>query len=428
VTNRGDHFFYRELVVEDNVLRAHYDVDGRAFVEEVTFSNAGSLDQPGVRAVAELWYLLAGLSYYKTTAARTIDLGDTPVGPAALELLRAAVLDGLGEFAYRNDLDLADVAIIGGQPVTTSRVTVDPQRVVVPFGGGIDSVVSVTNLAANLDKSLFIVSPASGNFAPLEQTATVTGLDVVRATRTLDPQVTVKDASFYNGHVPVTAMITLLAVVGAVASGRGGVVMSNEQSASVPNVTWRGRDVNHQWSKSWDAEVLLARAVAERIGDDFVVASFLRDRSENWVAREFARVPQYHHVFRSCNRAFSQRVEDRAPSWCGECDKCVFITLMLAPFVPRAELLSIMGSEPLASSEREGQLRTLVGLGEQRKPFECVGDPDECAAALVHLAASDQWRDATPLTALAALLVTHRTLDDLVEQRGPSRVPAHWLR
>jgi len=53
--------------------------------------------------------------------------------------------------------------------------------------------------------------------------------------------------------------------VGALASGRGGVVMSNEHSASLANLRWRDLDVNHQWSKSWGAEQLMAEALSERV-------------------------------------------------------------------------------------------------------------------------------------------------------------------
>ena len=71
--------------------------------------------------------------------------------------------------------------------------------------------------------------------------------------------------------------------------------MSNERSASSPNLVARGRGVNHQWSKSLACEDLLRDAVAERLegGPDYYSA--LRDRSELWVASEFAatrRVPR----------------------------------------------------------------------------------------------------------------------------------------
>jgi hypothetical protein len=273
-----------------------------------------------------------------------------------------------------------------------------------------------------------VVSPAGGRFEPLEETAKVTGLPVVRVARTIDPQLLSNDPNFYGGHVPVTAMIALLAVVGAVASGRGGVAMSNEHSASLANLRWRDRDVNHQWSKSWVAELLLAAAVAETLGDELVVASFLRDRSEVWVAAAFSRLTHYHHVFRSCNRAFFQSSDQRSSNWCGECDKCLFINLMLAPFLPRAELFSIFASEPLSTPARFDQLRTLVGQGQEHKPFECVGDPDESAVALKRVSELDEWSDVTFLKELSQLTSPDRDFDELLTTQGPNRVPAHWLR
>ena len=425
--HRATRFHYLELEVGSDALRGHYELDGRRFVEEVHFEGDVDLRSPEVRALGELWFLLAGLSYYKAGAAHIVDLDTTPVGEKARALLRAAIVDGLGEYAYKNDLDLVDVEFVGGVHPTLVPIAIDPQRVLVPFGGGIDSVVTVEKLAPNLDKALFVVSPSSGQFAPLEDTARVTGLAVVRATRTIDHQILSGDDSFYNGHVPVTAMVTLLAAVAALASGRGGVVMSNEHSSSAPNLRWHNRDVNHQWSKSWVAEQLIADAVAERIGDEFAIASYLRDRSEIWVAREFSKLTAYHHVFRSCNRAFTQRVDERASNWCGECDKCLFIALVLAPFLSRNSLREILASEPLASDDRRGQLEILVGLGDERKPFECVGDPAESAVALHELMTNNEWRDEQNIAELGVLVAPDETLEELLQSRGVSRVPAHWL-
>jgi len=186
--------------------------------------------------------------------------------------------------------------------------------------------------------------------------------------------------------------------------------------------------VNHQWSKSWDAEVLLAGAVAERVGEGVVVASALRDRSELWVAREFAALDQFHRVFRSCNRAFAQDPARRAPTWCGECDKCLFIDLVLAPFLGRAELAACLGVEPLGDPARMAQLRTLVGLGATPKPFECVGDPTECAIALAAVATDDAWADVAPVQAVAGDLGPTAPLHSQFDRLGESRAPAAWFR
>jgi hypothetical protein len=425
---RSDLFRYVDLEVTASTLRGIYELDGRRFEESIVFEGVDSLESQPARAIAELWFLLAGLSYYKAGAARRVDVGGIPLGEAGRALLEAALLEGLGEFAYRNELFLDDVSITGGHDIEEQLVSLDPERVVVPFGGGIDSVVTTSQLASHLEQTLFIVSPASGHFAPLEETADVTGLPIIRARRTLDAQLLNHDPSFFHGHVPVTAMVTLLAAVAAVASGRGGVVMSNEHSSSAPNLRRGTLDVNHQWSKSLSAERLLADAVKERVGEGLVVASFLRDRSEIWVAEAFSRLDRYHHVFRSCNRAFAQALEQRLDSWCGECDKCLFINLMLAPFLSRTTLREIFRHEPLSDPARDAQLRILVGVGLDAKPFECVGDPDESAVALARVSDLDEWRDVERLGEIAREASPDREFGELLEPQGPSRVPAHWLR
>jgi hypothetical protein len=428
VTPRARRFAYRTLEIDGPRLTASYDLDGRGFVETVDFEGPGSLEEPAARAVAELWFLVAGLSYYKAGAAREIDLGETPVGPAARRLFDAALRDGLGEYAYRLGLDLGDVEVTGGAPSRAVAASLDERAVLTPFGGGIDSVVTADWIEPAIDQRLFIVSPPTGAFAPLEETAAVTDRPVTRATRTIDESILARRPGDLQGHVPVTAMITLLAATAALADGRGGVVMSNEHSASMPNLLVDGRDVNHQWSKSHVAEVLVAEAIAERVGPGLVVASALRDRSELWVAERFSRLSEYHRVFRSCNRAFAQRRESRAPTWCGECDKCLFIHLVLAPFIERRELADVLGVEPLADPRRLEQLRTLVGLSEDRKPFECVGDPTECGVALRAVAASPEWRDEANVAAIAPLVPGDETIEDMLEPQGVSRAPAAWLR
>ena len=65
-------------------------------------------------------FLLAGVSYYKTAAPPVIDLGGTALTEAELAFLREFYLQGLGEFAYRNALDLSGTVLVsGGRPPQT---------------------------------------------------------------------------------------------------------------------------------------------------------------------------------------------------------------------------------------------------------------------------------------------------------------------
>ncbi|MGP0022107.1 MAG: hypothetical protein ACLPKE_01880, partial [Streptosporangiaceae bacterium] len=179
----------------------------------------------------------------------------------------------------------------------------------------------------------------------------------------------------------------------AALDGRDAVVMSNEWSASVPTTQAGDRAVNHQYSKSAafeaafrgvlaEASARLPRGPGAAVMPDYFSA--LRPRTELWIAARFARLQRYHSTFRSCNRAFHIDQARRLDHWCGQCDKCCFIDLILAPFLPAAELGSIFGGrEPLADPALAGKFRSLLGDVDLSKPFECVGEVNECRAALL---------------------------------------------
>jgi hypothetical protein len=106
------------------------------------------------------------------------------------------------------------------------------------------------------------------------------------------------------------------------------------------------------------------------------------------VAQRFAGLTRYHRTFRSCNRAFHLDKSLRLDYWCGRCDKCCFIDLILAPFMSAQELSQIFGGrEPLTDPDPEYSLadkfRALLGTLPDTKPFECVGEVGECRAAVL---------------------------------------------
>ncbi len=277
-------------------------------------------------------------------------------------------MHGLAEFAYRNGIDLRGLQVTGPDAAPTGAVPYEPEpgRPLIPFGGGIDSIVTVESLSGDHPQSaLFVVHPPGDRFAAIEDAAAVTGLPVVRVARAIDPQVRRSDElGFLNGHVPVTAVITAAAVVAAVLDRRDAVVLSNEWSASAPTLVVDGHPVNHQWSKGDEFERGFADLVLAALGPGLSVFSYLRPRTELWVSREFARLDRYHHAFRSCNRAFHQDPAQRLDHWCGRCDKCCFIDLMLAPFMERSDLATVFGGdEPLENRDNEQRFRSLVGLG-----------------------------------------------------------------
>jgi hypothetical protein len=197
-------------------------------------------------------------------------------------------------------------------------------------------------------------------------------------------------------------VLSAVALVAAATTGRDAVVMSNEWSASSGNLTHAGRVVNHQWSKSLAFEDLFRRVLATSPLSGIDYFSWLRPFSELWVARRFAALEAFHDVFRSCNRSFHLNPADRLDTWCGRCDKCCFIDLILSPYVPADTLRRIFdGAEPLADVALATTFRALAGLSEDAKPFECVGDVDECRVALLLAAGRPDRRNDILLAELA---------------------------
>ena len=391
------------------LLTCRYSLGGRDFAEKITVSPAGDWDSPAVAQAARLICLLAGVSYYKTAAPPSVDLGQLPVTVAELAFLRTFYLDGLGEFAYRNGLDLSPLqftgGVIGGPAASGPHRAAGARRaMLIPFGGGIDSIVTVELMRGRGDAALFVMSRPGDRFAAIERPAAVTGLPVVRAGREIDPQL-LRPAGlgFLNGHVPVTGILSAIAVMAALLDGRDAVVMSNEWSASAPTLTAGGRAINHQYSKSMQFEAGFRQLVDGALGARVSYFSALRPFTELWVARKFAGLAQYHATFRSCNRAFHIDPALRLDNWCGRCDKCCFIDLILAPFLPAADLTQIFGgAEPLADPSLAGRFRALLGTSAASKPFECVGEVGECRAAAVLAAARPDRAGTALLHELAA--------------------------
>ena len=125
--------------------------------------------------------------------------------------------------------------------------------------------MTVEQVRRRADVALFVVSRPADRFDAIEQPAAVTGLPVVRAEREIDPQLLRSaELGFLNGHVPVTGILSAIAVLAAVLEDRDAVVMSNEWSASIPTLEFDGRPVNHQFSKSEEFEAAFRGVLADQ--------------------------------------------------------------------------------------------------------------------------------------------------------------------
>jgi len=371
--------------------------DGAELVETVTLPGAPFVLDEARAAAAEralqLLHLIAGVSYYKAAVPAEIRIESYAIDAATAGLLEDVYVHGLGEFAYRNGLDLhgrirfpADAA-----PVEDSAPPVGLRpHALVAIGGGKDSLVSIEALRAlGVEQTVTWI----GGSQLIRACAERTGLPTLNIGRQLAPELfDYNRQGAWNGHIPVTAVNSAIMAFAAIVLGVDQVVFSNERSASYGSLIEGTGEVNHQWSKGWAFEQAFADHLRSHVAADLRYYSLLRPLSELAVARQFAKTDQYDAHFSSCNRNFHLLGERPVNRWCGVCPKCHFVFLALAPFMPKPRLVGIFGRNLL---DDVAQVPGYDALLEYRdhKPFECVGEGRESRAAMAALAARPEWRE-----------------------------------
>ena len=405
---------------ESGTLSLHYRFDtGERFQERITFP-AGVQSNEALDRIFRLLLLACGVSYYKAFAPERIRCGAFALDPPTARFFTAFYVKGLAEFAWRNGIDLGNLSLVADMADPTPPLQLDlPRLTCVPVGGGKDSIVTIECLKQAAEP---LVLFSLGSAAPIEATIARSGVPAVRVTRQLDPALfALNEAGALNGHVPITGILSLIVLACAIICGFDTIAMSNEHSASAPNVA----EVNHQYSKSFEFEQSFSRLLEQHVVRGVRYFSLLRPLSEVAIARRFARHAEYFPVFRSCNTAFRQAVERRGTNWCCDCPKCRFVFLVLAPFVERQSLVSTFGRDMLDDTSQIDGFAELCGL-LGHKPFECVGEIEESATVMAHLASLAPWREASVVRALASRL-PGGDLDALFAPRGPHLVPPRYL-
>lgn len=380
-----------------STVRLSYALDDMTFTEvlQLPAGQATAADE----ALVRLLWLAAAPSYYKAATPAHVTVPDG-LTTSERRLLDALLGPGLGELYFVNGLDPAGPTV---EAPARSEVSVGDlglaRRSLVPVGGGKDSCVTIGALqAAGEDPLLASVRC----FPVIDAVLDRAGGQAVHVGRTIDPRLLdLNGRGARNGHVPVTAVVSLVLCLVAVRAGCDSVVMSNERSASEATRDWRGSPVNHQWSKSLVAEELLADVLAGAVGPGLSWFSLLRPFSELAICRLFAaQGRRFFDAFSSCNAAFRLDAGRRVDGWDRNCPKCRFVALALAPWLDRAEVVAIQGGDVL---DDVGQVEGLAGLVEagQPKPFECVGEVAESRVAVRLATEQADWAGARALARVA---------------------------
>lgn len=425
-------FRFVRCAYNDGVAELVYAFDqGDELVERVHFPHAPALPPERAQAFGQalrLLHLVAGISYYKAGVPPTIEVAEGPLDDATADLLDALYLNGLAEFAYRNGLDLRGrIAFPRGAAAPAPALELGlPQRTLVPIGGGKDSLVAVEAI-----KSIGGEATATwvGNSALIAACAERTGLPLLNIQRELAPGLfELNRLGAWNGHIPVTAVNSVILVLAALLYGHDSIAFANERSASAATLEYDGQQVNHQWSKGYAFEQLLGEWLHTHVAADLDYFSLLRPFSELAITRAFAKLTPYFDVFSSCNRNFKLLGPKPADRWCGQCPKCHFVFLALAPFLPKPRLLSIFGRNLLDDEAQAAGFDALLEY-QDHKPFECVGEGAEARAAMAELSRRPEWQEDVLVARfrneiLPQLDVSQLALEPWLQPGDEHRVPA----
>ena len=436
--------FERDKVAVFRFVRCEFDAatgvaslvyafdDGPEMTEQVTVPGA-PFTLEGVRAAAvqqalRLLHLIAGVSYYKAAVPGEIRIDSYAIDDATASLLENIYVSGLGEFAYRNGLDLHGRVVFprSASAAAPAGAAGLRQHALVAIGGGKDSLVSIEALrSAAVEQTVTWI----GNSQLIAACAARTELPTLNLGRAIAPELfELNRQGAWNGHIPVTAVNSAILVLAALLNGVDQVVFSNERSASYGSMIPGTGEVNHQWSKGWAFEQAFGEYVQSRVAADLHYYSLLRPLSELAVARQFAKVDRYDAFFSSCNRNFHILGERPVNRWCGVCPKCHFVFLALAPFMPKLRLVGIFGRNLLDDESQAPGFDALLEF-QDHKPFECVGEGRESRAAMATLAARPEWKEDVLVERFIReiqpqLVASELQIQPLLKLDGEHRVPA----
>ena len=410
--------------------------NGPELVETVTIPGAPFvLDGARAQAVEQalrLLHLFAGVSYYKAAVPEDVRIDSYAIDADTAALVEAVYLNGLGEFAYRNGLNLRGRfrLPVQGQAVAAPAAGLRAHALVA-IGGGKDSLVSIEALRAlGIEETVTWI----GGSQLIRACAERTGLPTLNIGRVLAPELfELNRQGAWNGHIPVTAVNSAIMALAALLQGVNQVVFSNERSASYGSQIPGTGEVNHQWSKGWAFEQAFGEHLEKHVAADLHYYSLLRPLSELAVARQFAKSDFYDAHFSSCNRNFHILGERPVNRWCGVCPKCHFVFLALAPFMPKTRLVRIFGRNLLDDAEQAGGFDALLEF-QDHKPFECVGEGRESRAAMATLASRPEWNEDVLVKRFIQeiqpqLDATELSIEPLLVLEGEHRIPAAiWER
>lgn len=378
---------YESYAINDDSLKFNYSISEHHFTHTITFKNLKPISQNLDSLVFNLG-IAEMFSYWKLTCSPVIEIQAGYLTPEQTKFWHKLAILGMGQYFYENKIDftkpdfLKITSSTNKLPNLTEKLeNWKTNSVLVPLGGGKDSIVTAELLKTHFKIQPLIVYPTTPASVRISQILGDSSPIIV--TRILDQKMlTLKNQGYLNGHIPYSAILAFIFLLAAVAQKIPHIAVSNEASSDESNVKYLDHSINHQYSKTLEFETDFNKYI-QNTGISYF--SFLRPLYELQIAKLFSTLPQYFSVFRSCNR--NQQLD----SWCGHCPKCLSIAMTLMPWIGEKKIIEIMGANPLIDPANT-KLITTMTVPDKIKPFECVTTTKEAQICLEFIASGQTPR------------------------------------
>ena len=330
--------------------------------------------------------LIEMLSYWKSTCSPIIEIEAGKLNKEQIKWWKELIINGMGEFFYENKINWKKSSFLKIE-TNQDKKPFKPfsgklkNKTLIPIGGGKDSIVTLEILKNKKDVSCFALNP---NKTIKKIIKVGKCKSFITAERRIDPKLLeLNRKGFLNGHTPFSAYLAFLNVLIATISNKKYIALSNERSSDEGNLNYLGREINHQYSKSFDFEKKFRKYSKKYLVKDVEYFSFLRPLYEIQIGKLFSKYfNKYGNTFLSCNEAYKTKscTIKKTGKWCNQCPKCLFVFTILYPFIETKKLIKVFSGNLFENKKLVGLMKELIGE-INFKPLECVGTKNENLSA-----------------------------------------------
>jgi len=237
--------YFRPKVIIENVKKSQIKSVGKGVLDNLVFHLG----------------LIELLSYWKATCSPEIEIQAGFLNKEQIRWWKELILNGLRQFFYENKINFTSPSFLKIIPksnkdkksATAEKLPLLKNRILLPVGGGKDSIVS-----------LEILKKAKENIRSFGLNPTKVALKIMKIAGCKNPIIVKRKIDenllklnrqgFLNGHTPFSAYLAFLSVLLAAIFDFKYLAFSNERSSNEGNLRYLGKTINHQYSKSFDFE------------------------------------------------------------------------------------------------------------------------------------------------------------------------------